>query len=152
MNLRPLERSRKRLAPGDIFVMLPPDGLYLFGRVVSTTVGMMGIKCILSYVYKARAAVKDQIPKLSPVDLLIAPQITNKTPWLDGYFETVGHRELLPDERLPRHCFRAGSGYVDEHGVRIPERIPPVGFWGLGNFRTVDFEVSAALGIPPNAD
>jgi hypothetical protein len=36
VNLKLLRPSRKRLAAGDIFVMLPPDGKYLFGRVIST--------------------------------------------------------------------------------------------------------------------
>ena len=35
-NLEILKRSRKKPQVGDVFAMLPPDGKYLFGRVIRT--------------------------------------------------------------------------------------------------------------------
>jgi hypothetical protein len=35
MNLAILQKSRRGPYKGDIFVMLPPDNLFLYGRVIS---------------------------------------------------------------------------------------------------------------------
>lgn len=156
VNLAVLKRSRKPPQAGDVFVMQPPDGLFLYGQVIATDAKIGPMKdCILIYVYRPRSERKEAVPTLLRGQLLVPPMMTNKRPWTMGYFETLEHRELVPMDRLPQHCFYSsplgpeGIGrYFDEYSNRLPGPIEPVGSWGLDSFRTIDDEVSAALGIP----
>ena len=156
MNLAVLKKTRKSPEAGDVFVMLPPDGLFLYGRVIATdaTIGPMR-DCILIYVYRPRSEQKEAVPELLRGQLLVPPMMTNKRPWTMGYFETLQKRELGPMDRLPQHCFFSsplfpgGVGrYFDEHSNHLSGPIEPVGEWGLHSFRTIDDEISEALGIP----
>lgn len=154
MNLAVLKKSRRAPEVGDVFVMQPPDGLFLYGRVIATDamIGPMR-NCILIYVYRPRSAQKEAIPDLLPGQLLVPPMMTNKRPWTMGYFETLEHRELGPMDRLPQHCFRDTFGrYFDENSYCLPGPVEPVAQKGLHSFRTVDDEISGALGIPLDPD
>jgi hypothetical protein len=66
-----------------------------------------------------------------------------------SYFEFVENRPLTPMDRLPKHSFKdTRDWYFDEHGNRLPGPVEPVGQWGLHSCRTIDDELSKALGIP----
>jgi hypothetical protein len=138
---------------GDIFVMLPPDGKYLFGRVVSTSaLAGPSMPANLIYVFKARSPVKS-IPDASELRtdrFLIAPLMINRLPWSKGYFETLANRRLGEDEILKQHCFRSSEGrwYYDEHCRELSGPIEPCGRWGMHSYRTLDDDISKALGIP----
>lgn len=150
MNLAVLKRSRRAPAEGDIFVMLPPDGLFLYGRVISTTakVGPMQ-NCVLIYVYRRRSKEKEVVPNLLRNELLVPPMMTNELPWKRGYFETLNNLMLGPFDRLPQQSFADSNGrYFDENSNPLPGPVEPVGQWGLHSFRTIDDEISKALGIP----
>lgn len=129
--------------------MRPLDGEYLFGRVIDTNANPLGVGgAVLIYVYRARAATKDP-PVLLRGQLLVPPMMTNNQPWSKGYFEHVENRPLTPMDRLPQHSFKDSRGrYFDETGARLPGPIEPVGQWGLHSYRTIDDEISKALGIP----
>jgi len=142
---------------GDVFVMLPPDDRYLFGRVVSVDANPLGVGgAVLIYVYAPRSKDKQTIPDLSPGHLLVAPIMTNRLPWSRGYFECVEHRVLSSNDTLKVHCFERSwtnpKQYFNEHGARLPGPVEPVGSWGLDSFRTIDDKISAALGIPRAPD
>lgn len=150
MNLAVLRKSRRAPETGDIFVMLPPDGRFLFGRVISTSADPLGVgRGIVVYVYNARSHAKRVVPRLFRGQLLVPPMITNRQPWTKGYFEAVGHSPLGPMDRLARHCFRDVRGrYFDELGNELQSAVEPVGQWGLHSYRTIDDEISRALGLP----
>jgi hypothetical protein len=135
-------------------MMQPPDGLFLFGRVISTDANPLGVRGgILVYIYRARSRDKAAVPELVPTQLLVPPMITNKLPWTEGYFEHVENRPLTAEDRLPRHSFRDTRGwFFDERGNRLSGPTEPVGQWGLHSYRTIDDEISRALGIPLAAD
>lgn len=153
-NLRVLKPSRSKLRGGDVFVMLPPDGEYLFGRVIFVDIPrdrapMPGANLI--YVYRHRASSKEpDRAALDPEDLLLPPLFINRLPWSKGYFETVANWPLTPGDLRSQHCFlsAARGRYLDEKGDELPGPIEPVGDWGLHSYRTFDDEVSDALGIP----
>lgn len=152
-NLRVLKPSRKAPRAGDVFVMQLPDDRYVFGRVMSTE-AMAGASmpgAILIYVYRPRFDSTDLPPRseLSRERLLVSPMMTNRRPWSKGYFETVAHWPLEPDDVLPQHCFlsAARGRYFDEKGNELPGPIEPVGDYGLHSYRTIDDAVSAALGF-----
>jgi hypothetical protein len=157
-NLRMLEPSRKPPRPGDIFVVLPPDGLYLFGRVIATDAEVgTGSGLLLLYFFNVRSPtpVEPDPELLTPGHLLMPPEITNAMGWRHGYFKTIAHRELKPSEVLPVHCFRDpdasgmfGGGYYDEHNRKLKMPHRPVGMHAVGSYRTIDDGLSQALGIP----
>ena len=150
MNLAQLKRTRRAPEVGDVFAMKPPDGQFLFGRVIDTNANPLGIGgAILIYIYRARSPKKAPVPELPRDQLLVPPIMTNKRPWTMGYFEHVEHRPLSATDKLPQHCFRDTRGwYFDEAGKRLPGPLDPVGSFGLGSFRTIDDEISRALRIP----
>lgn len=155
VNLRALQKSRRRVAAGDIFVALPPDGMYLFGRVITTHAHVTPVlPAVLIYIYRARSGAK--VPpsnsEIAPSGLLLPPMMTNRRPWLEGFFETIANRPLGRSDVLPQHCFRDDGRYYDEQGERISEPSKPCGGWGLHSFRTIDDAISEALGIPPSPD
>lgn len=150
MNLALLTKSRHVPTIGDTFVMRPPDGRFLFGRVIDTDANPLGVGGgALIYVYRVRAPAKLPVPELLRGELLVPPMITNRQPWSRGYFEHVENRPLTSMDRLPRHCFRDARGwYFDQTGARLDGPTEPVGTWGLHSYRTIDDEISKALDIP----
>lgn len=153
-NLRQLRPSRKKLKPGDIFAMLLPDELYLFGRVILVDLPrgiapMPGANLIYIYDHRASGTVP-QIDALTPDRLLIPPQFVNRLGWSRGYFETTANAPLSRSDLLSQHCFWSSTrkAYRDETGQPLQRRTEPCGSWGLGNYRVIDDLVSDALGFP----
>jgi hypothetical protein len=150
MNLEVLKRRRHVPKAGDVFVMKPPDGRYLFGRVISTDAsGALGVGCVLLYIYAARSVAKSPVPDLLRGQLLIPPVMTNRLGWVRGYFEHIENQPMRAMDRLRQHCFIDSRGwYFDENGTRLAGPTAPVGCWGFDSFRTIDDKISDALGIP----
>ena len=99
---------------------------------------------------KGRVKVTD-VPErsaLSAGELLVSPMMTNRLPWSKGYFETVAHWPIEPGDVLEQHCFQRWDGrYLDEWGNDLSGPVEPVGDYGLHSFRTIDDEISDALGF-----
>ena len=155
MNLRQLRPSRKRLFSGDVFTMQLIDR-FLFGRVISTdavwTFAEGAGPAVLIYIYRQPSAAKvaPAPSAMRPEQLLVPPIMTNRLPWVRGYFETLANVPLDSGDVLAQHCFllnQCKRRYYDEHGVELPRPVPPVGDYGLHSFRTIDDQISEALGI-----
>ena len=156
-NLRIQRPSRKPPKSGDVFRLQLPDSSYRFGRVIRTdarwTRAVGAGPAILIDDYRAASESPD-IPareQLRPDQLLISPVMTNKLPWTRGYFDTMENIPLDDDDVLPQHCFSdaAVTGrYFDEMGNTLPGPVEPVGDYGLHSYRTIDDEISDAIGIP----
>ncbi|NJC85784.1 hypothetical protein HC030_25010, partial [Planosporangium mesophilum] len=152
-NIRVLKPSRRRLTPGDIFVVGLPDETYIFGRVIRVDIPE---ECAptprsnLIYIYRHRCRSKvPELAQLTPDRLLVPPLFTNRLGWSRGYFETVASQPLTPADLLPVHCFRTWTGaFVDDAGNRLPAERQPCGDFALWSFRGVDDQISKALGIP----
>jgi len=149
-NIRIQSPSRKRLVAGDVFSVSLPDSKFLFGRVVDPAISLGGIPAILIYLYR-RVSRQKEIPRLEDrqaSNLMVSPIATNRLVWSRGYFETIGNVPLGAGEVLSQHCFLDSRGcYFDEHGNRLDGPIEPVGDYGLHSFRTIDDQISDALGI-----
>lgn len=151
MNMRVLKKSRRRPKPGDIFIFQMPDKLYRYGRVIRVDATIGGFPgCTLLYIYSVTSETKMPVPVLKRDELLLPPKGTNRQPWLKGYFETLEYRQLELDELLPAHCFwdPVYERYVDADGQQLDRRCEPCGFDALSSYRTIDDDVSKALGIP----
>jgi len=151
-NFEFLEKSRKELRPGDIFVLKPKGHDYYFGRVINTNAesGFGPGRAVLIYIYNATSRDKTQIPKLDKNNLLIPPEMINRLGWSRGYFENVGFKKLTKNDVLDVHCFwdPLRKRYINEKKQVLDGPHEPVGRYGLGNYLTVDDQVSDALGIP----
>lgn len=157
-NLEVFKPSRSKPRAGDVFALRLGER-FRFGRIISTEAmaGWSMPGSILIYIFRA-SSLELTMPdgELTRADnLLVAPLMTNRLPWSRGYFQTIGNRPLAPGDVLAQHCFRSSNGrYFDESARELPGPIEPCGDWGLHSYRTIDDEVSAALGIPraPEAD
>jgi hypothetical protein len=154
LNFHLLKRSRRLLSAGDIFVMKLPTLKYLFGRVILTPdyprLGPTPHAHLL-YVYRWQSdRMEPDLSELTPRNLLIPPQWTNRLGWIRGFHQTVAHYPLTVADRLPVHCFHSvlRRAYVDETGRPVPRRVEPCGVWGLGGYYLLDRDISKALGIP----
>lgn len=152
-NLQVLTPSRKAPKAGDIFVCRPSGRGYFFGRVVATDARIATMEsCTLLYVFAIERETKLPPDRLSAMQLLIPPFMTNRLPWSKGYFETVAHRHFELGERLPNHCFeepgRRPVRYWDEYNHELSQKKEPCGIHALKSYRTIDDAISDALGIP----
>lgn len=154
-NMEVLKPSRKKLRPGDIFVMKYPKVGYLFGRVAYVDLApekapMPG--CGLIYIYRSRSSTPDPTGEdLSRDNLLVPPVFINRLPWSRGYFQTVDRRPLRTADILDRHCFDntmfGRISFLDEDGVELDEPFEPCGVWGMHSYASLDDDVSDALGV-----
>jgi hypothetical protein len=155
-NIRIIAPSRARLRAGDVFAIRPDELGYLFGQVIDPDTPRFGFPkpVIQTYIYAPLFATIEVPPRetLRPDALLIPPFGINRLPWSRGYFHVVGHWPLTAGDVLPGHVFvRTLLGkriYLDEHGHPVSDPGRPVASWGLSSYRTVDDDISDALGIP----
>lgn len=154
VNLRQLTASRKKPRPGDVFAMQLPDDRFLFGRVIDTEAqsGFGPASAVLIYIYRVRSETCELPDRahLRPDRLLVSPMMTNRLPWSRGYFETIAHIPLDYKDVLGQHCFLSAvrGRYFDERGRELSGPVEPVGDYGLHSYRTIDDEISDALGFP----
>ena len=148
--LRPMKRSRRRPAPGDVFVMNLTNGRYLYGRVILAdrpreVAPMPGSNLIQVYDLVTDKPVPDA--PLSPERLLIPPLFINRLPSTVGLFATIASRALLEGDRLRCYCFRRWTGaFLDENGDQLGQRSEPCGDWSLASYGVLDNAVGDALG------
>ena len=150
VNMVVLKKSRKPPASGDIFAFSMPGTPFFFGRVIRTDalIGPMKNNTLI-YIYRVSSPDKTKVPELNKNELLVPPIMTNRQPWLRGYFENIENRPLEPKNALEKHCFIDSWGhFYDEQNNKLPDRVEPCGAYGLHSYRTIDDAVSKALGIP----
>ncbi len=131
--------------------MLMPDEQYLFGRVISADAVIKPMEgVLLLYIYRGRSqymATPDRA-ELRPSQLLLPPIMTNRQGWNKGLFETIENVPLDACDALDQHCFVRWNGdYFDEYSNPLTGPVEPVGDYGLHSFRTIDDEISDALGF-----
>jgi hypothetical protein len=155
-NLRVLVPSRKKPQAGVVFAMQVAARTYLFGRVIFTeavwTLAEGADPAILTHFY-AEPSEELALParaQLRPDRLLVSPIMTNRLPWSRGYFKRFAQVPLEPGDVLSQRCILSGAGgrYFDEQGRELPGPVEPVGDYGLHSFRTIDEQISDALGTP----
>ena len=150
MNMLVLEKSRKKPKSGDFFGFQMLNGECFGGRVIraDARIGPMQ-NCLLIYIYNQ---IEDKLEALfpqGPDNLLLPPLLTNKQPWLKGYFKTISHIPLDVEDVLPCHCFwDFRRSYFDEYNNKLFSKASPCGEYGLQSYRTIDDLVSIRLKLP----
>ena len=158
-NMRILRPSREERLAGDVFAYQMPDNHYRFGRLIARSTAIGGFEPgdpsqHLIYLYKGHVDRIDEVPDLSPKNLLLPPIATNQKPWTRGYFQRVARESLRSSDVLEKHCFYSAfrDKYYDLDGNELSDRIEPCGIWGLDSYRTIDDKLSQALGFDPVED
>lgn len=168
MNLTVLRKARSPLRPGDVFAYRIRGHEFGFGRVIRTDCVIVAREysgesflgygpavsdLILVYIYNSFSKVKCGPLALNPRDLLIPPQLINRLPWSHGYFETIEHRSLMQADVIPHSFYNSvEEKYVDEVGRPTKKKSARRNVLGFGSFRTIDAQISRALGIEPAPD
>ncbi len=152
MNMKRLTRTTAKPRSGDFFAIALKNERFLFGRVINTdAISGLGVPgAILIYIYDTQSKRKELPDRihLRPDRLLVSPMMTNQLPWTRGYFETVDHAPLQDEDVLGQHCFLSARGtYFDEKGNKLGTASEPVGDYGLHSYRSIDDEISGALGL-----
>jgi hypothetical protein len=118
----------------------------------------------LVYVYEGVRDSLDMPPDehLLASNLLIAPQLVNRSPWSRGAIHVIGHVPLGPGHVLDDYCYRFRTGrdfdefgYVDKNGTTLllaakKQLAPPVEpaiEMRIGNAKSLDTEISRELGL-----
>ncbi len=154
-NMKVLQKSRKKQSIGDIFTLQILEGKFHWGRVVSLSATAGGFEdCILIYIYSVQTDNDDVVPELDTSQLLLPPIAINQQPWTRGYFKTIESRPLAAEDLLPVHCFYsfAFRKYYDDNGNVLASKSEPCGVYGLASYRTVDDDLSRALGLEEAPD
>ena len=139
-NLLRLKRARKPVfSDGDIFVLSPVEGMYLYGRILQAKINNPDddwmSEGMLVFIFKTKS--RDKSPdnfKLDYGNVLIGPEVVPRQYWTCGFFETVGNIPLTQEEKkldygffnwdLDREigCFMKPSGKIILHEPKFLEQ------------------------------
>lgn len=100
LHLIPIKTSRKKPKTGDAFLVQPIKGVYYYGKVISEKSNSKYelIKDFpLIYIYN-QTTTNFELPNFLS-NILIAPLITNYSPWTKGYFYTIGNIPVTDEEK-----------------------------------------------------
>lgn len=143
---------RKRLHPGDVFSLQYGDSRFLFGRIVAVDVAFGGFQsgCICVHIYRAESSSANLPERLIESDLLIAPHYVNRLGFSRGYMPVIGSIPLCAADERTDVCYRDAirNRLVDHSGRPVDQPRRFIGSFGMGNFKTLDEEISRALGFP----
>ena len=145
-----MKKSSKKPQEGDVFVLQPLIGKFYFGKVIQTDLKSIdsfinGMTLIYIYNY---CSIEKEIPlELEKEEFLIAPIIVNNQPWLKGYFETIGNKQVLENEKTVDFAFwdTLKKEYVDINGQVIKNKPQYWSIYGLGSYGVVGKEVRKAI-------
>lgn len=138
---------------GDFF-RLSVEGRSFVGRVIRDDILFPPDPAtwLLVYVYDAPTSERllaEGSATPVPPDLLVTPEIVNRTGWTSGFFEFMSNVPLRFEEALPRHPGFHGE-VIDETGAPLSPISDEhsVGFRGLGSYNTVGYSIRQKLGLP----
>lgn len=157
LHLIPIKRSRKKPKTGDVFVVQPVKGMYYYGKVINESHKCnYGISSNwpLLYFYKEHSTTIKMPEQLSTI--LLAPVITNYTPWSMGYFYTIGKIPVTDEEK------NLDCGFVDYplldneqkqpfyrniQGEEIQHKPLYTTRFGLSSYRGINYDICKTLKI-----
>ncbi|WP_349408980.1 immunity 26/phosphotriesterase HocA family protein [Pseudalkalibacillus sp. SCS-8] len=138
-----MKPSRKKLKDGNIFVLQPKKGLYMFGKVIRANlnmendIGMNGGTIV--HIYKGVYSNYKEIPYLSSENLLLPPQIIINNGWTRGFFMNVGNSEVtnkdIPESYGFYHDFWNKS--YDIEGNELEEKPKVCGSLSISNYMVI---------------
>lgn len=142
--------SRKTPCAGDIFVIQPKEGIYVFGKVIDVKISsknpfLNGWNLI--YIFNKFSKQMILPDFLDPKQFLIPPMMVNNQGWLKGYFLTIGNSNVTEEERTIDLGFwdDIKKYYVDINGNMLSRTPGVCSFYGLGSYGAVGRSVQKVL-------
>jgi hypothetical protein len=150
MELIKMKPSRKKPKEGDVFVIQPKEGLYLYGKVIRTKIPSKNIMINgwnLIYVYRKISKNIVMPDYLVANDLLIPPQIVNNQGWLKGYFQTIGSLPVTEKDKSINYGFLdfKTKEYVNEEGKPLGYKPEMWTDYGIGSYGSVASDIKTSL-------
>ncbi len=146
--------SRKSPSKGDIFVVQPKKGIYIFGKVIEVKISskdpfVNGWNLI--YIFKKFNKEIELPDFLDSKEFLIPPMIVNNQGWIKGYFLTIGNADVTTEERKIDLGFwdDITKEYVDIKGNPLSRTPEVCSFYGLGSYGAVGRSVQKVLKANP---
>ncbi len=152
--LLPIKRSRKAVKTGDVFVIQPKEGLYIYGKVLNANIEQPYDKFKQyegGHVIVISKMTTDKIilPEVNfdYSKLLIPPKIVTKACWTQGYFYTVDNIPLNEEEENLDYGFydTVRLMFRKEDGEELDHRPNLLGTYAIGSFGAVAYEVTKEL-------
>ncbi|GMU55966.1 MAG: hypothetical protein AMXMBFR33_51120 [Candidatus Xenobia bacterium] len=142
---------------GDVFSVRVPGKGFVVGLVVKNDAKAEVVhskeqvgkayNAILIHIYRDVYSTEDGEEMLRSVNkknILIPPATTNRLGWSRGVFNNFSKIECLDDHLLDAYCFRSGSRFYDENGLRCAHSIP-CGTLGLHSYLSIEDDILRAL-------
>lgn len=152
-----LTQKRRFAKVGDLFLLSPYNGVFLWGRLVKKA-KFFGddFEANLVYIYDAVSGDQPKPEVLIPSNLIMGPSIVNNLGWVRGYWEIMASQPLRPADIRQKHVFLRyrGTGspvdydLVDEDGREVIDptvdpRSPSQS--GYNNFNYIDWLIRGIL-------
>jgi len=157
VNMVGIAKKQPRPIAGDVFLVNMAGRYWVLGRVIRVDAMYPG-GWHLVYFYKPPLEDPAKLELPHRPTLLIPYHVVSRSGWELGYFKTIMNRPLESKELLARHIFRVrpdddpSGWYVDEFDEKVD---PPTSndlstpYRGVTTYRSVDRELSRALGLKP---
>lgn len=155
MGLVVMEATRKKPKTGDVFVIQPIQGRFLYGHVIKTNIEnddpmIKGWSLIFIY---GKVTSDPVLPEsFRSNEFILPPMIVNNQGWLKGYFKTIGNIPVSNNELEKSYGFWdiLTKGYVNEEGVPLINVPEIYGDYGLSSYGAVSYGIDKLLTINPN--
>jgi len=145
-NMQKQEPYQKKIRTGDLFRLQYPRNRFLFG-LVARVLPVEKSKMYVVTIFRDESSSAAVIPKLSRNRLLIGPRIINRLGFSRGYMTVVDNIPLAAKIAFSDYVIRRSPDiWKLERGV-VQEGENLVVFDFSGNYRSLDRDISEALGI-----
>ncbi len=155
--LKFIKSDEKEVKEGDVFVLMPEEGIYFYGKVLEANIRNENNYFIkdqyLVTIFKCKTkniSIEDFKPDYN--DLLIQPAVVSKGYWTQGIFYNVGNIPLTEEEKnLDYGLYNSIDGKFYKANGTLIERKPKIyGGYGITTGIGIAIEVEEELIIDPS--
>ena len=151
--LKVIKKSKTEPVEGDIFVLSPREDIYFYGRVLKSNINHISQDTFVHgksvvVIFKCKnneISMSNYYPNYN--DLLIRPEIVDKSYWSKGYFFTIENKPLDDNEKkLDYGFYSIGKGkFLKETGIEIDHQPVLLGTYGIATISGIAYEIEKEL-------
>ncbi|MZP30341.1 hypothetical protein GTO91_11525 [Heliobacterium undosum] len=112
-----MKPSRKKPKSGDVFVIQPKEGIYVYGKVIKADLASPSAFIqgqYLVFIYHTVCEKIVQPVELNPQKLLFQPLIVSKLGWTMGFYQTVYSTKVTQEDHAVDY------GFYDADELNVP--------------------------------
>lgn len=143
------EKSKKKLIPGDMFILSPKQGIFCFGKVIMTNVEsrdsfVKGMNLV--YIYDCFSKNETIPDELEAYEILLV-EIVNNRLWQQGYAKYISFSEVNEHDNNKDIGFWdiIRNEFVDIKGDAIGHTPKYKGIYGLGSYGAIGKEIHKVI-------